>query len=71
MIEKFQLSPEVVVSSDLMRAHSALRRVRATSGFSIIGAKASTDSLNVVKPSGPATTVAERGAPSIIEISPK
>jgi hypothetical protein len=54
-----------------IRAQSAFSSTRDTSGLSIIGAKANADRTNVFNPSGPETTVADRGEPSIMDISPK
>ena len=65
------LSLQSAVSSERIRAQSAFRRILDTSGRSNIGAKTSDDTTNVLRPSEPATTVADRAAPSIIEISPK
>ena len=63
--------PAPDVSRDADPRQSAFRRTLLTSGLSIIGAKARDDTANVFSPSGPATMLAERGSPSIIEISPK
>src|SRR4029453_8427309 len=67
-----QAGSEAFASSPRMRAQSALSSVWATFGFSLTtGAKASGERANVVMPSGPVTTEADRGRPSIKEISPK
>ncbi len=65
-------SAQLSDSRPRIRAVRALSRAWATSGFSFTtGSNASADSANVLSPSGPATTVADRGRPSISEISPK
>jgi hypothetical protein len=67
-----QAGPEAFASSPRMRAQSALSSAWATVGLSLTtGAKASGERANVVMPSGPVTTEADRGRPSIREISPK